>query len=123
MERRIRDAQKSHQWLVAEENETIFGYAYGSRHRSREAYRKSCDVSVYVDPAYARRGIGRQLYKVLLEEMKRRGMHAAFAGITLPNEPSLALHQAMGFTSIGIYREVGWKFGHWHDVQWLQQAL
>ena len=115
--------QAAHRWLVAEIDGGVAGYAYGSPHREREAYRMSCDVSVYIDPAFARRGIGRALYAALLEDMRGRGMHAAFAGITLPNDASVGLHQEMGFTSVGIYREVGWKFDRWHDVQWLQLVL
>lgn len=98
------------------------GYAYGSPHRTRAAYASSCDVAVYVHPAHARCGIGRALYGDLLACLAER-YHAAFAGIALPNDASIALHEAMGFTSVGIYREVGRKLGGWRDVGWWQRLL
>lgn len=123
MARRIADYGASHAWLVAERDGTVVGYAYGSPHRTRAAYSSSCDVAVYVDPACARQGIGRALYERLLPELAARGLHAAFAGIALPNPGSIALHQAAGFTPVGIYREVGWKCGGWRDVGWWQRLL
>ena len=81
-----------------------------------------CANAVYVDPAFARKGIGRALYGELLEHLAGN-YHAAFAGIALPNEASVALHEAMGFTHLGIYREVGWKLGAWRDVGWWQRLL
>ncbi len=68
-------------------------------------------------------GVGRALYSELLPELKRRGFHAAFAGITLPNPGSVALHKLVGFKPLGVYREVGFKFGRWHDVGWWQRLL
>ncbi|WP_310532091.1 arsinothricin resistance N-acetyltransferase ArsN1 family B [Novosphingobium sp.] len=120
---RIADYAASHAWLVAEVDGKIAGYAYGSPHRTRAAYQSSCDVAVYVDPAFARQGFGRALYDALLPRLAGRGCHAAFAGIALPNEPSEALHRAAGFTPLGIYREVGWKLGGWRDVGWWQRLL
>ncbi|MCB2047724.1 MAG: N-acetyltransferase [Novosphingobium sp.] len=123
MAHRIADYSASHAWLVAERDGQIAGYAYASPHRSRAAYASSCDVAVYVDPAWARRGVGRSLYAELLPLMARKGFHAAFAGIALPNPGSIGLHEAMGFTPVGIYREVGWKLGGWRDVSWWQRLL
>jgi phosphinothricin acetyltransferase len=122
MARRIAEYAASHAWLVAERGGRVAGYAYGSPHRSRAAYASSCDVAVYVDPACARQGIGRALYAELLPLLAAR-YHAAFAGIALPNKASVALHEAMGFTPVGIYREVGWKMGAWRDVGWWQRLL
>jgi phosphinothricin acetyltransferase len=122
MARRIAEYSASHGWLVAEHGGRAAGYAYGSAHRTRAAYASSCDVAVYVDPACARQGIGRALYGELLPLLAGR-YHAAFAGIALPNEASVALHEAMGFTPVGIYREVGWKMGAWRDVGWWQRLL
>jgi L-amino acid N-acyltransferase YncA len=123
MAKRISAYAASHSWVVAEVDGLVAGYAYGSPHRTREAYQTSCDVAVYVDPAFARRGIGRALYGELLARLKARGFHAAFAGIALPNPGSIGLHEAMGFEPIGIYREVGWKLGGWRDVGWWQRLL
>ena len=120
---RIATYGASHAWLVAEVDGQVAGYAYGSPHRERAAYASSCDVAVYVDPAHSRRGIGRALYAALFPLLAQKGSHAAFAGIALPNEASIGLHEAMGFTPVGIYREVGWKLGGWRDVGWWQRLL
>lgn len=124
MAERIETYGASHGWLIAQtEDGSIAGYAYGSPHRSRSAYSTSADTAIYVDPAFARLGIGRALYGELLPMLKARGCHAAFAGIALPNPASIALHEAMGFTPVGVYREVGWKMGGWRDVGWWQRLL
>ncbi|MGL5838663.1 MAG: arsinothricin resistance N-acetyltransferase ArsN1 family B [Sphingorhabdus sp.] len=123
MERRITNYGTSHGWLVAEINGQIAGYAYGSPHRTRQAYATSADVAVYVDPTFARCGIGWRLYEALFPTLKDRNLHAVFAGIALPNDASIGLHEAMGFTPLGIYREVGWKMGAWRDVGWWQRLL
>ncbi len=123
MARRIADNSASHAWLVAEIDARVAGYAYGSPHRTRGAYKTSCDVAIYVDPAHAGKGVGKALYGALLPGLKDRGFHAAFAGIALPNDASIALHVACGFTSVGIYRQVGWKLGGWRDVGWWQRLL
>jgi phosphinothricin acetyltransferase len=122
MAERIDQYHASHAWLVAEQSGQVAGYAYGSPHRSRAAYASSCDVAVYVDPAFARLGIGRTLYAALLPLLGEK-YHAAFAGIALPNAASIGLHEAMGFTPVGTYREVGQKLGGWRDVAWYQRLL
>jgi phosphinothricin acetyltransferase len=122
MARRIAEHGATHGWLVATTDRGVAGYAYGSPHRTRAAYASSCDVAVYVDPAFTRRGIGRALYAELLPLLGEK-YHAAFAGIALPNDASIGLHEAMGFTRVGIYREVGWKLGAWRDVSWWQRLL
>jgi len=123
MARRIADYGASHAWLTAVRGDDLVGYAYASPHRTRAAYASSCDVAVYVDPAYARSGVGRTLYEALLPLLATKGFHAAYAGIALPNESSIGLHEAVGFTRVGIYREVGWKLGGWRDVGWWQRLL
>jgi L-amino acid N-acyltransferase YncA len=80
-------------------------------------------VSAYVDANYHRRGVGRALYEALFIDLADRGFCNAFAGVTLPNEASVALHTRMGFTPIGVFRAIGWKFGRWHDVAWFQRRL
>ena len=123
MARRIESSLATHAWLVAEHEGRILGYAYGTRHRTRAAYRWSVDVSCYVRPEVHRRGIGRALYLELFERLGERGYRAAHAGIALPNDPSVAFHESLGFEPVGIYRKVGWKLGAWHDVGWWQREL
>jgi L-amino acid N-acyltransferase YncA len=120
---RIREVLPSYPWLVFEWNGEVLGYAYGSSHRSRPAYQWSVEVSVYLDPRIQRRGVGRALYSTLLEFLRRQGYANAYAGITLPNPASVGLHAAMGFSSIGVFSRIGYKFGQWHDVGWMQLRL
>lgn len=111
------------QWLVAERGGICIGYAYGSSHRERAAYRWSVEVSAYVHANHRRRGIGRALYLALFESLAARGYCNAYAGITLPNEASVALHESVGFERVGVFTAVGWKFDRWHDVAWFQRKL
>lgn len=120
---RIERAQEHHAWLVAQSGSTVAGYAYGSLHRARPAYQKSVEVSAYVAPGQRGQGIGRALYGALFEQLGTLGFHQAFAGIALPNQASISLHQSVGFESIGVFREVGRKFDRWHDVSWWQRAI
>lgn len=120
---RVRKVLGSWQWLVAERGGRLIGYAYGSTHRDRPAYRWSAEVTVYLSADAHRQGAGRALYTHLFEELAAKGYCNAFAGVTLPNAASVGLHRAMGFEPIGIFRSVGWKFGRWHDVAWLQRKL
>jgi phosphinothricin acetyltransferase len=123
MEARIAATQATHPWLVAAGGRGVIGFAYGCQHRSRAAYRWSADVSVYVADGGRRGGVGRALYVELLARLRDQGFHIACAGITLPNEASVALHESFGFESVGIYREIGWKAGAWRDVGWWQLRL
>ena len=111
------------QWLVAEQDERCVGYAYGSPHRERAAYRWSVEVSAYVHPGHLRRGVGRMLYEQLFDDLALRGYRNAYAGIALPNEASIALHRRTGFECIGVFKAVGRKFDRWHDVAWYQRML
>ena len=123
MSRRIATTLPQRPWLVADTDDGLAGYAYAAAHRSRSAYRWAVDVSVYVDPARRRQGTGRRLYSSLLEQLTAQGFRIACAGIALPNEASVALHEALGFTPVGIYRQIGYKLGRWWDVGWWQRPL
>jgi L-amino acid N-acyltransferase YncA len=120
---RIARLTATHPWLVAESGGEVVGFAYACRHRERPAYRWSVDVSVYVADAWARHGVGRGLYEELFERLRRQGFRTACAGITLPNEASVALHEQLGFVPVGVYRGIGWKVGAWRDVGWWQLEL
>ena len=120
---RIDKALKGWQWLVAEQDGQCIGYAYGSSHRERPAYRWSVEVSVYVRPDAHRRGVGRALYRRLFDDLTRKGFCNAFAGVALPNDGSIALHRSVGFEPIGVFKSVGHKFGQWQDVAWFQRVL
>jgi L-amino acid N-acyltransferase YncA len=123
MERRIATTSQRYPWLVAERDGAIAGYAYGTVHRTRRAYRWVVEVTVYVDARRHRTGVGRGLYQALLPLLARQRLQVAVAGITLPNDASVALHESLGFQPVGIYRDFGYKFGAWHDVGWWQARL
>jgi phosphinothricin acetyltransferase len=111
-------------WLVSLDRDgRVDGYVYAGRHRERAAYQWSVDVTAYVREDARGAGVGRRLYGVLFDELRRLGYCQAFAGIALPNAASVGLHEAMGFLKIGVYRNVGFKFDRWHDVGWWQKEL
>ena len=123
MAARIANAARTHAWLVLEDGGRVVGYAYGGRFAPRPAYRWACEVSVYLELGRRRTGGGRMLYEALLRRLAERGYRVAMAGMTLPNEASVGLHEAMGFEPAGTYRRIGFKHGGWHDVAWTQRFL
>jgi L-amino acid N-acyltransferase YncA len=123
MAARIEASQKTHAWLVAEEDGQVIGYAYAGPYKERAAYRWSCEVSVYIERGRHRTGAGRALYEALFTRLVTRGYRTAVAGMTLPNEASAGLHRALGFEPVGTYRHIGWKHNTWHDVTWTQRPL
>lgn len=123
MERRIALACANHAWCVVEQEGSVIGYAYGSELYPRAAYRWSCEVSVYVELGRRRTGVGRALYEALFAQLADRGFRRLVAGMTLPNEASEGLHRAFGFQPVGVYRQIGFKLGAWHDVAMVQRSL
>jgi L-amino acid N-acyltransferase YncA len=120
---RINQITQTHAWLVADDGGRLLGFAYGCPHRERAAYRWAADVAVYVDPRHHRRGIGKTLYQALIERLQKQRICVLCAGIALPNDASVALHESLGFGLTGVYRKIGYKLGRWHDVGWWQLAL
>lgn len=123
MAERIAAASRTHAWVALEERDRVVGYAYGTPFHPRAAYRWACEVSVYLELGRRRTGGGRALYDALLRRLTDRGFRIAIAGMTLPNDASVGMHQAMGFQHIGTYRRIGFKHGAWHDVAWTQLIL
>src|SRR6266550_5263692 len=105
-------------WLVMKDDRRLLGYAYAAKHRDREAYQWSVESSAYVDVSARRSSVGRNLYTALFDILERQGYQNVYAGTTLPNDASIAFHKSFGFREIGVYREVGYKLGKWHDVAW-----
>jgi phosphinothricin acetyltransferase len=123
MARRLATVSSHAPWLVCESEGGVVGYAYLSRHHERSAYRWSVDTAVYVARERRGGGIGRALYTTLFALGKLQGFCAVHAGITQPNDASVALHEAFGFRRIATYPKVGYKFGAWHDVAYWQLEL
>ena len=110
-------------WLVDVVDDRVRGYAYGTPHRTRHAYRFTTETSIYVSPEFHRSGIGRPLYQQLLDRLAGSGFATAVAGITLPNDASVRFHSALGFAEVGVFPKVGFKFGEWHDTVWMVRPL
>jgi L-amino acid N-acyltransferase YncA len=120
MSRRI---EAAHAWVVLDEEGAIAGYAYAGPFRARQAYRFTCEVSVYVETGRRRTGAGRALYEALFDRLAEAGFRMAVAGLTVPNEASVGLHRALGFEEVGTFRHVGWKLGAWRDVAWMERPV
>jgi phosphinothricin acetyltransferase len=112
-----------HRLLVADAGGELLGYATSSALRPKPAYDTSVETTIYCRPDAVGQGLGRRLYDALLAELAGQDLHRAYAGIALPNDASVALHRAIGFTPLGTYREVGRKFGRYWDVAWFELAL
>lgn len=121
---RINEVQAANlPWLLMEIDACVVGYAYASKWKGRCAYRFSVESTVYLDGAFAKRGIGSQLYEALLAELRKRSMHAVMGGIALPNAASIALHEKFGFEKVGHFKEAGFKQDRWVDVGYWQLML
>jgi L-amino acid N-acyltransferase YncA len=110
-------------WLVCATDDRCLGYAYAARHKARAAYRWSVEVSVYIHPLARRQGVGQALYTSLFAILELQRFVNVYAGATLPNPGSVGLHTAVGFREIGVYTQVGFKHGAWHDVIWWHRPL
>lgn len=111
-------------FLVAIDRASGFaGYAKAGAWRERSAYQWTAEVGIYVEPKAQGRGIGRALYTSLIEACRSRGFRSLVGGITLPNDASCRLHEAVGFRLVATFAEAGWKLGAWHDVAFYQLML
>ena len=113
-------------WIVAtngDETGGVIGYAYATKFRDRPAYKYVCESSIYLTDASSGSGVGRLLYKALVDTLRAQGFVHVIGAITLPNDRSIKLHEAVGFRRAGVYREVGFKHGQWIDVGFWQCLL
>lgn len=118
MKERIIKYQQILPWLVCEIDKLVVGYVYATNHRQRKAYDCTKELSVYVDPAYRKRGVATGLYTALIRILELQGVTSLLAGIALPNPESVAFHEKLGFRLVGIYHKVGFKLGRYHDAGW-----
>jgi phosphinothricin acetyltransferase len=110
-------------WLLALHDGEACGYAHAARWHTRSAYRFTVESTVYLDHRRLGRGFGRQLYSVLLDELRVLDLHSVIGVIALPNPASVALHERLGFRAAGLLRKAGFKFDRWIDVGYWQQDL
>ena len=118
-----RESHETYPWFTAEIDGVFAGYAKSGMWRERDAYRLTVETAIYVESDAHGKGVGRALYRALLDELRARGFHTAVAGATLPNDASVKFHESLGFNTVGVFREVGRKFDRWHDVIFWQKML
>lgn len=126
MRKRIADGLELYPWIVICDDEVpdvVLGFAYATAFRPRPAYRFTVSTAVYIAGQSHRQGLGHILYECLLETLHEQGFVNAIAAIPLPNEIGIDLHESVGFQRAGVYRQVGFKFGEWHDVGLWQKTL
>lgn len=123
VEERVIACTRNYPWLVYMQDDRLVGYAYASKWQQRSAYRLCVETTVYLRPGEAGRGYGGALYRVLLPRLRELGLQVAIAGIALPNEASVKLHENNGFTKVAHFPGVGWKFGQRVDVGYWQKNL
>jgi len=111
-----------HQALVAVDDERVVGYASSGPWRPKAAYERSVETSIYLAPDHVGRGYGRALYAALFDALVGHDIHRLLAGVTMPNDSSVALHEAFGFRQVGYFTEQGYKFGRYWDVAWFERA-
>ena len=110
-------------WLVAADNDALIGYACASKWKGRCAYRHSVETTIYLANGTTGKGSGLLLYTALIDALKGGSLHAVIGGIALPNEPSIRLHERLGFAKVAHFPEVGHKFEQWIDVGYWQLML
>ncbi len=110
-----------HQLLVATEGDSLVGFAYTGTFRQRAAYDQSVESTIYLADSHHGQGIGTTLYTALFDAIAQTDVHRVYAGITLPNDASIAIHQKFGFTSVGVFTDAGYKFGKFWDVIFLEK--
>jgi L-amino acid N-acyltransferase YncA len=109
--------------LVAEKNGIVIGFSTYGHFRAWAAYKYSVEVSVYIHPEHRGKGIAKLLYPPLFQKAKEQQLHALMAGIDASNIASIRLHEQFGFKTVGLFKEVGYKFDKWLDLQFMQLLL
>jgi phosphinothricin acetyltransferase len=112
-----------HRIIVAVEDEKVIGYASSGQFRVKRAYDTTVESSIYCAPEAKGRGIGTRLYAALFAAIASEDINRIIAGVTLPNDASIALHQRFSFRVVGTFTEVGRKLGRFWDVAWMERPL
>lgn len=120
---RMENIQKKYPWIVYEENEEILGYAYGGPMLTRAAYQWTVESSVYVSEKVKGKGIGSQLYDVLLDTLTKQGFCVCYALVIAENAASVKMHEKYGFSRVGFLENSGYKFAGWHSVIIMEKRL
>lgn len=111
------------QLMVADQDGAVVGFCCSTPFENRSAYDISVETTVYLSERATGQHIGKRLYETMLNNLSGIGLHGAYAGVALPNDASVYLHESLGFRKVGTYKEVGWKFGKYWDVAWFELRL
>lgn len=120
---RIDTITPQYPWLVCESDNRIVGYAYAHKHRDRTAYQWSPESTIYLSEGYHGLGIARVLYETLFAILRLQGFVNVYAGVLSSNTNSCRFHKSVGFEEIGLFKNIGFKFGEWHGTYWYQLHL
>lgn len=120
---RIKNTLENYPYIVCLINNKIIGYAYAGKHKERAAYMWNAELSVYLDKEYTKHGIGKILYKALLDILKIQNIQNVYGVVTSNNISSEKFHEYFGFNKLGIFKKTGYKFNKWHDVTWYEKNI
>ena len=120
---RVASVSQTYPYLVLEENGHVLGYAYAHPIAERAAYAWGAELSIYLHPEAAGKGLGRRLYRVLIELLRLQGVRTVYGLVASPNPASEALHQSIGFHQMGVQHKAGYKNGRWIDLLWFEKAI
>lgn len=120
---RIKEIASDYPYIVCLSESKIIGYAYAHRQMKRAAYQWNAELSVYIDKACLRCGVGKVLYSALIEILQLQNVRNVYGGVTSPNENSEKFHEYFGFKRLGVYHNTGYKCGAWHDVIWFEKTI
>ncbi|AXP79236.1 Phosphinothricin N-acetyltransferase [Mariniflexile rhizosphaerae] len=119
-EEKISTISSQFPFIVYEENDEILGYAYANTFRTKPAYNKTVELTIYLKHNTLGKQIGKKMYSELIQQLKEENYHVLIGGLTLPNDASVKLHEGFGFEKVAHFKEVGYKFDKWHDVGFWQ---
>jgi phosphinothricin acetyltransferase len=123
-EKKIEITLETYPFFILEVDDAPCGFAYAAQIRPHEAYQWTAEATIYIMPdAPKRKGLGKLLYRKLLNTLQSQGIQTVFGVITATNEPSIQMHLNMGFTKVGNFERMGNKCGEWLDVVWMQKSL
>ncbi|MCL2339735.1 MAG: N-acetyltransferase family protein [Actinomycetia bacterium] len=120
---KMQSIQKRYPYLVCTCNDQVIGFAYANEVRAPDAYRWNAELSIYLDQNFHQRGLATALYTALFQILRAQGFVNLYAVITIPNDPSIALHRHFGFSEIGVHQATGYKLGAWRDVLWMHHRI
>jgi phosphinothricin acetyltransferase len=120
---RMRKTLMKYPYLVAVQETEILGYAYASEFKKRAAYDWAVETTIYVKQDSRKSGVGKKLYRVLEEVLKRQNIGNLYACIAYPNPGSIGFHEHLGYQTIGHFSKCGYKFETWYDMIWMEKMI